>query len=118
MITLYHNNKCSKCREVLEILKNSKKDFKIVEYLETPPPAELLESLLIELKLEPEQIVRTGENEYEELAKLGNLPKNRHDWIALLIKNPILIERPIVSNGKTAVVGRPPSKVLDWLTSI
>ena len=63
MITLYHNNKCSKCREVLEILKNSNKEFKIVEYLENPPSAELLESLLIQLKLEPEQIVRTGEDE-------------------------------------------------------
>lgn len=117
MITLYHNNKCSKCREVLEILKNSKKEFEVVVYLETPPSAELLESLLNQLKLEPEQIVRTGEDEYEILATSGSLPKSRTDWIALMVKYPVLIERPIVSNGMTAVVGRPPSKVSEWLAN-
>jgi len=118
MITFFHNNRCSKSREVLEILTKSKVPFQVNEYLKTPPTAAVLDSLLKQLKMEPDQIVRKGEDEYDSLKKSGKLPSTRKKWIELMVQNPILIERPIVSDGKSAIVGRPPEKVSAWLKSI
>ena len=115
-VTLYHNSRCSKSRAVLEILEKSQVAFKIVEYLVTPPSEAILEALLKQLKMEPDQIIRKTEDEYEDLKAKDSLPTSRLEWIQLMVQYPILIERPIVSNGLTAVVGRPPEKVSEWLT--
>lgn len=117
MITLYFNDACSKCRISLGIMNDSGLEFTTVEYLKNPPTEETLDSLLKQLKMEPEQLVRKGEDEYEALESQGALPKTRKGWIQLMVKHPILIERPIVSDGQTAVVGRPPEKIVEWLKS-
>lgn len=116
-LILYHNSACSKCRKTFEILERSGREFKVVEYLDHPPTETELDSLLKQLKMEPERLVRTGEEEYEKLASKGQLPRDRRGWIQLMIQSPILIERPIVSDGSTAVIGRPPEKVVEWLKS-
>lgn len=108
---LYHNSRCSKSREVLSILEKSKVPFEVVAYLETPPDEITLDILLKQLGKEPSEIVRKGEDEYEELKLASNPPKSRKEWIKILIQHPILIERPIVTDGKRAVIGRPPENV-------
>lgn len=115
-ITLYHNSECSKSNEVLKLLESANIDFALVEYVDEPPTVETLDSLLKQLKMEPRDLVRRSEDEYTML-KLGvNPPKSREAWLILLNRYPILIERPIVSDGRTAVIGRPPQKVMDWLS--
>ena len=115
-ITLYHNSECSKSIEVLTLLENAKVEFDLVEYVDDPPSIETLDSLLKQLKIEPKDLVRRGEEEYSML-KLGlNPPKSRDAWLKIFHQFPILIERPIVSDGRTAVIGRPPQKVTDWLS--
>ena len=114
-ITLYHNSECSKSNEVLKILEDAKVEFDLIEYVDEPPSIETLDSLLKQLKLEPKDLVRRGEEEYTML-KLGlQPPKSRDAWLKIFNQYPILIERPIVTDGRTAVIGRPPQKVLDWL---
>lgn len=104
--------------EVLQILEAAQVDLEVIEYLDEPPSPELLDALLKQLKLEPQDLVRRGEEEYTML-KLGlQPPRNRDAWLRIFHQYPILIERPIVSDGRTAVIGRPPKKVLDWLKSI
>ncbi len=115
-ITLYHNSECTKSNEVLKLLEDAKLEFDIIEYLEEPPSIDTLDSLLKQLKLEPKDLVRRGEDEYTML-KLGlNPPKSRDAWLKIFSQYPILIERPIVTDGRTAVIGRPPQKVKDWLS--
>ena len=115
-ITLYHNSECSKSNEVLKILEDAKIEFDLIEYVDEPPSVETLDSLLKQLKLEPTDLVRRSEDEYAML-KLGlNPPKSRDVWLKIFHQYPILIERPIVSDGRTAVIGRPPQKVKDWLS--
>ncbi len=117
-ITLYHNSECSKSNEVLKILEDAKADFEVIEYLDEPPSTATLDSLLRQLKLEPQDLVRRGEDEYKML-KLGlQPPRSREAWLKIFSQYPVLIERPIVSDGRTAVIGRPPQKVADWLKSI
>ena len=107
-ITIYHNPKCSKSRATLELLAN-RGDVKIVEYLKTPPTAKELEALVAKLGIEPEQLVRKGEDVYKE--KYAGKTLSRAQWIDALVRHPILIERPIVVRGERAVIGRPPENV-------
>ena len=116
-LILYYNSYCSKSRAALALLEKSKVSFTVVEYLLTPPSETLLDSLLGQLKMEPEQIVRKGEDEFEALEKKKKLPTTRKEWIQLLASTPILIERPIVSDGTSAVLGRPPEKITEWLNA-
>ncbi len=114
-LTLYHNSECSKCRGTLDLLQKSGVPYDIVEYLKTPPSAETLNSLLKQLGKEPREIVRDHEEEFAELQLDRNPPRTREDWLRMLVQNPILIERPIVTDGTRAVIGRPPENVLQLL---
>ncbi|MBL4605130.1 MAG: arsenate reductase (glutaredoxin) [Flavobacteriaceae bacterium] len=109
MIRIYHNPRCSKSREGLEILKESGQEFEIIEYLKDVPTLEELKSVIELLKINPIDLIRKNEAIWKESYKGKNLSDT--DIITAMIENPKLIERPIVvANGK-AMVGRPPQNI-------
>ena len=113
-ITIYHNPKCSKSRQTLELLKENGITPTIIEYLKTPPTAETLKAILDQLGMAPRDLMRKKEDEYAG-NDLGDPSLSDEDLIDSMIAHPILIERPIVlANGKAAL-GRPPEQVLDIL---
>jgi len=113
-VTIYHNPRCSKSRQTLELLQSRGIKPEIIEYLKTPPSKSKLKEILKLLKLEPRELMRKNEDEYKK-AKLDNTKLKKDDLIEAMVKHPILIERPIVlANGKAAI-GRPPEKVLEIL---
>jgi len=103
-----------KSRQTLELLQKKGLKTEIIEYLKTPPSVRELDEILKMLGLEPQEIVRTKEEAYQQLG-LAKKNLSRKEWIDLLVKHPILIERPIVVNGNKAALGRPPEKVLEIL---
>ena len=109
-VVIYHNPRCSKSRQALTLLEQEGIQPEIVEYLNTPPTAEQLDSILTALGKEPEELLRKGEDEYKEHFKGKKL--TRSETIALMVKFPKVIERPIVVNGNKAALGRPPEDVL------
>ena len=113
-VTILHNPRCSKSRQSLELLNKHGVDIKVIQYLKNPPTPSEIKSILKKLNLSPSEILRTGESRFKELAiSLEEISDD--ELIALMIENPILIERPIViANGKAAI-GRPPEQVLDIL---
>lgn len=111
MIKIYHNVRCSKSREACSIIADKGIKAEIVEYLKTPPTQKEIKELLGLLKLKAEDIVRKGEELYKSNYKGKTFTEAQ--WIKILAENPVLIERPIVVNGKKAVIGRPPEKVLE-----
>lgn len=113
MITIYHNPRCSKSRQGLQILENATKDFQIVKYLDAPLSEEKLKEIIDLLKIKPIDLVRTNEAIWKENYKGKDLSDAQ--IIAAMAQNPKLIERPIVVNGNKAVVGRPPEAILDIL---
>ncbi|MBF0178381.1 MAG: arsenate reductase (glutaredoxin) [Magnetococcales bacterium] len=115
-VTLYHNPQCSKCRAALELLRARGEEPRIVEYLKTPPDQATLTNILTLLGMEPRQLMRTGEAVYKE-NNLHNPDLTREELIAAMVKHPKLIERPIAVTEKGAVLGRPPEKVLEVLSS-
>ncbi|HIP36974.1 MAG TPA: arsenate reductase (glutaredoxin) [Crocinitomix sp.] len=110
---IYHNPRCSKSRNTLNIITEKGKNVTVVQYLKTPPSNEELRELLKKLNLPAKDIVRKGEQEYKEYYKGKEL--SEEEWIDAMVKYPKLIERPIVVNGDKAVIGRPPEKVLEIL---
>ena len=113
-VIIYHNPKCSKSRQTLELLSAKGITPTIIEYIKKPPTVEKLKEILSQLGIAPRDLMRKKEDIYKEL-ELGILSLSDKDLIDLMIEHPILIERPIViANGK-AVLGRPPEQVLDIL---
>ena len=113
-LTLYHNPRCSKSRGALELLEARGLQPNVVRYLETPPSASELESLLGKLGIPARDLLRSGEDEYKTLG-LSDTSLSEAQLIDAMVKHPKLIERPILIAGDKAVVGRPPEKVLELL---
>lgn len=113
-LTLYHNPRCSKSRDALELLEARGLAPHIVRYLETPPDAATLTALLSKLGISARQLLRSGEDEYKAL-ELANPALTEAQLIAAMVAHPKLIERPILVAGDKAVIGRPPEKVLEIL---
>ena len=111
-VTIYHNPKCSKSRQTLELLRARGIEPQVVEYLKTPLGEQELDGLLKKLGMEPRALMRTKEDAYEA-AGLADQKLTRKQLIAAMVEHPILIERPIVVNGARAAIGRPPEKVLE-----
>ena len=95
---IYHNPRCSKSRQTLEILNQHDLETEIVLYLDNPPSAEEIASILNKLELSPRDILRKGEDEYKELNLKDDKLTNK-DLINFMVENPKLIERPIVIKG-------------------
>ncbi|GLQ98725.1 arsenate reductase (glutaredoxin) [Dyella mobilis] len=114
MIRIYHNQRCSKSRSALALLEQHGKPFEVINYLETPPSAAELRTLLTQLGITARQLLRSSEDAYATL-HLDDASLDDDALIDAMTKYPKLIERPIVvANGK-AVIGRPPEVVLDIL---
>ncbi len=114
MVTIYHNPRCSKSRQTLALLQSRGIEPNVVDYLKDPPSAAELKAILKTLGMRPHDLVRRGEARYAELG-LAECALSDDELIALMVANPVLIERPIVVSGKKAAIGRPPEKALEIL---
>ena len=114
---IYHNPRCSKSRQTLELLEENGIETSVVEYLKTPPDVKTLKQIINMLGIEAKELLRTHEDEFQQagLTKngLANNEFTEDQIIDAMVKFPKLIERPIVVNNGKAAIGRPPSKVLE-----
>ena len=108
---IFHNPRCSKSRQALEILESNNKDYEIFLYLQETLYKKSIKNLLDILGLNPKDILRSGEAEYKE-NKLSQYGAEDEALIDFMIKYPKIIERPIVVRGNKGVIGRPPENVL------
>ena len=113
-ITIYHNPKCSKSRQTLKLLEEQGGNPTIIEYLKNPPTAEKLKEILSLLGMSPRDLMRKKEDEYKKLG-LANSNLSDGHLIDFMVRNPILIERPIVLANGQAAIGRPPEQILNIL---
>ncbi|MDY6815072.1 MAG: arsenate reductase (glutaredoxin) [Pseudomonadota bacterium] len=111
---IFHNPRCSKSRQTLELLNERGIEPEIIRYLETPPTAEELGNILDMLGYQPRELMRTRETEYKELG-LDNPALSREQLLQAMSEHPQLIERPIVIHNNKAALGRPPENVLTIL---
>ena len=110
---IYHNPRCSKSRQTLQLINEAGKEIEVVEYLNDIPTVEELKGIISLLGITPEQLLRKGEAIFKENFKGNSYTDD--EWIKIMVDNPKLIERPIVVDGKKAVLGRPPENVITLL---
>lgn len=110
-VMIYHNPKCSKSRETLNLIKKNGIEPLVVEYLKNTPGFMELNNIIKMLGIKPRELLRTKEAAYKD-NNLDDESLSDTDIIKAMVKNPVLIERPIVIKGKKAVIGRPPENVL------
>ena len=113
-IIIYHNPKCSKSRQTVELLVKQGIKPVLNEYLKIPPTVEKIKEILRKMGYAPRDLMRKKENAYTE-HNLGDPSLSDDDLIEFMVKHPILIERPIVLANEKAAIGRPPEQVLEIL---
>jgi len=113
-VQILHNPRCSKSRTTLQLLQENGVEPEIILYLDTPPDADQLASILRKLGMSPRELIRKGQSEYKDMG-LDNTQLSDEQLIAAMLKAPILIERPIVLANGRAAIGRPPESVLGIL---
>ena len=114
MLKVYFKPNCATCQTALGLLKkNAKEDFELIEYLVEVPTQKEIKEILSMLGMKAEQLVRKKESLYKE--KYDGKKISESEWIKILSKNPILIERPIVVKDGKAIIGRPVEKILELL---
>jgi arsenate reductase len=111
-VTIYHNPRCSKSRQTLELLQQRGIEPRVVLYLEQPPTKKQLKELVSKLGIEARDLLRRGEEEYKAF-NLADPNLSDSDLLAAMSDHPKLIERPIVVRGESARLGRPPENVLE-----
>ena len=111
---IYHNARCSKSRETLSLLKRKTADFEIVEYLKKPLNIKEIKMILSKLNIKPIELIRVQDAMWKENYQSKNM--RDAEIINLIIKYPKLMQRPIVTSNKKAIIGRPPEKVLNLFT--
>jgi len=107
--TVYHNPRCSKSRQAIQYLEENGKSFDVVEYLKEIPSTDTMETLLKQLAMGPEELLRKNEADYKANFKGKEL--SRAEWIEAMRTYPKLIERPIVVKNGKAVVARPAERI-------
>ena len=110
-VTIYHNPRCSKSRQTLQLLQDNGIEPTVVEYLETPPSAAELTEILAKMNKGPRDILRKKEAQEEDI----DTSLDGEALVEALAAHPRALERPIVVNGDKAAMGRPPESVLDIL---
>jgi arsenate reductase len=109
MLKIYHNPRCQKSRQTLQLIQESDAEYTIVEYLKDIPTEDELKSILKKLGIPAEALIRKSEQQYKDEFKGKQF--SEAEWIQIMVENPKLIERPIVVKGDKAVLGRPPENV-------
>ena len=113
-LIIYHNPKCSKSRQTLELIKNKNLQPKIVLYLDEKISQEELKNIISKLGIKARDLLRKNENDYKE-NNLDNPNLTDEELVELMLSFPKLMERPIVVKGEQAVIGRPPENVLELI---
>lgn len=109
-ITIYEKPTCTTCRKVNKMLLDKGVDFEKVNYYIKPFSKNKLKELLDKMKLTPVELLRKNDKAYKELkAKIENMPAEK--LIDLMVKNPDLVQRPIIEKGDKAILARPAERI-------
>jgi arsenate reductase len=114
-VTIWHNPKCSKSREAMEIVAQNGCKVDVIKYLEKSPDENKIRTVLKMLGIKPRELMRTKEDVYKEL----NLKDENSDdaLIKAMAEHPKLIERPIIIKEGRAIIGRPTDRIAQFLNS-
>ena len=112
-VTIYHNPRCSKSRQTLQLLEENNVEPNIIEYMKEPPDIDTLQKIINLLGVSVRDLLRTNEQVYKD-AGLDESDLSDDDILEALSQCPTLLQRPIVVvDDEKAAIGRPPESVLE-----
>ena len=115
MILIYHNPRWSKSRESVKILEESKKKYKIIDYMKNGINDNEINVILKSLNLGVLDIIRVSDKKYKELNLSPEDEKNNIKLIKKIMENPTILQRPVILKDNKGVIGRPPEKIYDLI---
>jgi arsenate reductase (glutaredoxin) len=113
-VTIYHNPRCTKSRQAMEVIDELGVDVDVVRYLDTPPDAATLREILGKLEDEPAELVR--HDGWDELGVTAADVSTEEGVVDVLVAHPRLLQRPLLVTADTAIIGRPTERVRDLLS--
>ena len=113
-ITIYEKPTCTTCRKVVKALNEAGVDFEKVNYYIKPFTKIKLQNLLKKMKMKPSELLRKNEQAYKDL-DMKNKKYTEAQVLDLMIKNPDLVQRPIIEKGEKAILARPPERLKEIL---
>ena len=113
-VTIWHNPRCGKSRQTLELLRGKGVEPAIREYLKQPPSKAEVEKLIELVGGDVKELIRDGEPEFKTIGK-KKADLTKADVAKAIAAHPILLQRPVVVSGRGAAIGRPPEAVLSLL---
>jgi arsenate reductase (glutaredoxin) len=113
-VTIYHNPRCTKSRQAMEVIDELGVDVDVVRYLDTPPDAATLREILGKLEDEPAELVR--HDGWDELGVTAADVSTEDGVVDVLVAHPSLLQRPLLVTPDTAIIGRPTERVRDLLS--
>ncbi len=114
-VTIWHNPRCSKSREAMSILEENGCEKEIIKYLDSKPNVDEIKTVLKMLNLSARELMRTKEDIYKDLKLVDE--KSEEKLIEAMSIHQKLIERPIIIKGDKAIIGRPTSRIAEFLKS-
>lgn len=108
---IYHNPRCRKSREALQIVQNLGVEYEIIEYLKNPLSESDLKDLVKKLGIEAGSLLRKNESVFKE--KYNGKKIGEKEILKAIVEDPILMERPVIVKGNKAVIGGPPEKIME-----
>ncbi len=109
----YHNPRCSKSRQGLDLLRSKGGNPEVILYLDEPITSKELKTIITKVGISPENLIRKNESIFKENFKGKVLTDDQ--WIQAMVDYPKLIERPILIVENKGIIGRPPEKILSLI---
>jgi arsenate reductase len=118
LVTIFHNPGCSKSRGALDMLNERSVDYRVVDYLVSPPSRETLTMIVSKLVDPAPELIRTTDERFIELGVDPSACRSAEEVIAFLLVHPDLMQRPIVVAGDRAVIARPIERLAEVLDGL
>jgi arsenate reductase len=112
-VTIYHNPRCTKSRQAMQVVDELGVDVDVVRYLETPPDAATLREIVGKLEDDPADLVRR--EHWSELGVTADDIATSDGVVNVLAAHPQLLQRPLLVTPDRAIIGRPTERVRDLL---
>jgi arsenate reductase (glutaredoxin) len=113
-VTIYHNPRCTKSRQAMQVVDELGADVDVVRYLETPPDATTLREIVDKLEDDPADLVRR--EQWSELGVTAGDVSTSEGVVDVLVAHPQLLQRPLLVTPDRAIIGRPTERVRDLLS--
>ena len=114
-VTIYHFPNWGSSKNAFAVAEDLGVDYEVVLYIKTPPDRKELETIIGGLEDPVEDLVRKDSKFKKLELDPDEFVDNPDAVIEILLKHKQLLQRPVIVKGKKSIIGRPKSRISDFL---